>query len=190
MGAGKAAATSHIRKLNADLARFKSQAERQAAQEKDDSEYVIQQKLRNKPVETIQEIVDKRLAADRESQQQEQEVIRRSREAQEMWVADPANANYIADAHNGKLMIDFIQATGATEVTRELCDQAFAALRDKLHLRSNTPTTSAPRRTGSSIRSSSGTVTHKTEPSESELHSMPLEKLKSLANQQLSENQE
>jgi len=79
---GKSESTKHIRRLNAELANRKSKL-----QEDEDNSYVKQQRLKeleNDPFGAIDQRIETRLAAERESQQKEQAAIQRSREAQEL----------------------------------------------------------------------------------------------------------
>jgi len=175
-------------------------AQRQA---KEDAEYIndktAEDRLRRQPVKTVEEISERTakrvVEAEQQRQANEQEVVRRSREIQEAWVGNPSNAAYVADQHNGALMMAEIEASIRAQgkvpeqvgITTADIDAAFVKLSraGKLHLR-DVPARANTNR-GSSFRNSGGSPSIKTGPSEADLYAMPMSDLRKLADSQMAE---
>lgn len=176
---------------------------RTTKQSTEDEEYVLAEKLKTKPKETIREL----LAQERREQE---ESVQRSLKIQEDFVN--THPDYIGDTSNGARIRDWVQSHGYTEFTEENLEKAYQDLKASGLLKIKTSdaggTTDAAAKEAeriaqaqrdaaqsrSSQRSSSvstrgGTPVVKTEPTEDELYNMPLDKLKQLSNEQLAKAQ-
>lgn len=172
------------------------------AQQKADDEYVVAERLKKEPKKTVEEIVSQVLE-ERTAREQ------RSQAVQSRFVN--THPEYLVSPENGtRLVAEFRRVNpDANEFTSEGLEKAYLNLkRDGLialkkeadgateaNTKENPPTEEtkveaaqprSPRSSTISTRSSARTPV-KTEPTEDEAYSMPLDKLRDLANRQLAE---
>jgi hypothetical protein len=194
---GKRQAVQQMKKIIAE----KKAIESKTQQVSKDEEYLVQQKLKDNPKKTIKdvvsEVIEERIAA-----------TQRSEDAQSRFVA--THPDYIANSDNGSRMASEVQRLGYTEFSTEGLEKAYQSLKKSglLILKTEeagdaTETNSAT--TGRTVQPAqnvtqqrslkkSSTITSRTrtaatnvnmQPTEDEAYSMPLEKLRELANAQL-----
>jgi hypothetical protein len=189
-------ATRKIHELNT---RVKAEDTR-SEQQKTDDEYVIAQRLQKEPTKAIRDVV-KEVIAEREATQQQ------SLAAQQSFV--DSHPDYVADADNGQRITAEVQRLGFDEFSETSLEKAFQSLKQaglvKLKaeeaggIAEAEPTETeriarpvveatqsrSPRRASTvSVRGASPAIV-KSGPTDDELYSMPLEKLKQLSNEQL-----
>lgn len=192
-----------------DLNRRVKAEDTRTEQQKTDDEYVISQRLQKEPSKTMRQVVNE-VISEREAATQ------RNLEAQQAFV--DSHPDYVADPKSGngmRMMSEFQRLNpGADEFTEQGLEKAYQSLKASGLLKLKTeeaggtteaetveterivPATveatqprSLKRSSTISTRGSSPTVV-KTGPSEDELYSMPLDKLKNLANEQLAKGAE
>jgi hypothetical protein len=197
---GKRNASIKIRELSQKV----KVEDTRTAQQKADDDFVIAERFKKEPKKVVRELWN-------EFNREEVEAKQRSEEAQTRFVS--THEDFIANPDNGSRMISEVQRLGYTEITEEGLEKAYQNLKASGLLKLKSPEASAttedkgadteriaqpepeapqPRspRKGSTISvRNRGTVTPiSTQPTEDELYSMPLEKLKELANKQLRDN--
>ena len=193
-------ATKKIHELNT---RVKSEDTR-TAQQKTDDEYVIAQRLQKEPSRAIRDVVTE-VIAEREA------ANKRNFDAQQAFV--DSHPDYLADPKNGngnRMLSEYMRLNpGATEFTEEGLEKAYQSLKDsgllKLRIEEAGGTTEeetkepqriveakvettqprSPKRASTVSTRGGGAPVLKTGPTEDELYSMPLDKLKQLSNEQL-----
>lgn len=189
-------ATKKIHDLNT---RVKAEDTR-TAQQKTDDEYVIAQRLQKEPTRTIRDVVSE-VIAEREAETQ------RSLAAQRLFV--DTHPDYIADPDNGNRLRDEVRRLGYNEFTETSLEKAYQSLKasgllkvkaeeaggtaeeeTKEAERIAQPKVEAaqprsPKRASTVSLRGGGAPVVKTGPTEDELYSMPLSKLKQLSNEQL-----
>lgn len=199
---GKRQANIQMQKINAER-----RTERiRTAQEIRDENYVIEQNLKTKPKETIEQIVEKKIAEKTASAQ-------RSSAAESRFVLTHPDYNANPKTGNGdRLVAEFVRLyPTATEFTSEGLEKAYQSLKTSGLLTLKTPEADeatkaaqleaertaqaqrdaalsrSPRRSSTISARSSTTAPVKTDvaPTEDELYKMPLAELKKLADQQL-----
>jgi hypothetical protein len=179
-----------------------------------DTEYVYGQRLQKEPLKAFKEIFKEVTGYEPSEQQTRNQQVDelmanyRSQLVQQNFVA--SHPSYIGDFENGTKMRDWVKSHNYSEFTEDNLAEAFKDLSANglLNLKSEgenanaatngkgsqriagpksdgTQTRSSKR--GSSIRGSGGTSAVTAGPSEDDLYSMPMEKLKALANKQLAE---
>lgn len=174
-----------------------------------DDNYVIAKQLQEKPVETIQQLVDRHLA---EKAQREQKELNEALAVQQAWVDE--HPEYLPTPENSKALTSWITNQGEQKLTESNLEKAYQSLKASglLKLRDESASDGTKDETagteriaqsdvnstqhrsstkGSSIRRSNGTPTTpvKAEPSEDDLYDstkFSMDKLKQLANEQLS----
>jgi hypothetical protein len=199
IAAGKANANKKIRELN-------SRVKQEVAQISADEEYVVGEKFKKAPKQTVREIATEVL---RETEARNE----RSRVAQESFIA--THPIYEAVPENASQLTKWVQSHGYSEFTKEALDNAYQELSTSglLKLKSaqaddaanedtkETGRTVQPKveaapapspRRGSGISTRTGTTSTKTNalPNEDEAYDMPLDKLRMLANAQLQKGRE
>lgn len=189
-------ATKKIHELNT---RVKAEDTR-TAQQKTDDEYVIAQRLQKEPSRAIRDVVTE-VIAERETAQQ------RSLAAQQSFV--DAHPDYVADRDNGARLTAEVQRLGFNEFTETSLEKAYQSLKAsgllKIKAEEAGGTTEeeakdpqriveakveatqprSPRRASTVSTRGGGAPVIKTGPTEDELYSLPLDKLKQMANEQL-----
>ena len=171
------------------------------AQVNTDDEYVIQERFKKAPKQTMKEIVLETLT-------EQQTAVQRAKDAQEQFVA--AHPDYIANPENGNRIVKWAELHGYSELSSEALEKAYQDLSASglLKLKAkeasadaeeNVQTqsqTDSPRTQTTQPRSSqrSSTITTrsgsrpapvKTQLTEDEAYKMPIEDLKRFANKQL-----
>jgi hypothetical protein len=192
-------AQTHATKKIHELTKQVKVEDTRTAQEKADDEYVIQERMKETPGKTMREIVNQ-VIEERES------ATKRSLASQTSFVN--SHPDYIADPDNGARMSKEVQNLGFSEFTEEGLEKAYQSLKKSGLLKLKTegadavtedegaeperiaqpvPEATQPRspKKSSTVRSSGRAPVVKTEPTEDELYSMPLEKLRKLGNEQL-----
>jgi len=193
---GKKNANKKIRELNAQV-KAKAAAEQQT---EEDVEYVVAEKLKKNPKQTIKEVVTETIA-------EQQEAIARSNRVQEHFVA--THPDYKKVPENGQKITDWVKLHGYTEFTLDNLEKAYQDLKksgllileaagadDATDVDTTTQqrtaeevenTTQQRSQRGSTISSSRRVSTSRvnTQPTEDEAYTMPLDKLKALADKQL-----
>ena len=196
------------RNANKQIQEFISErkaAEAKTQQVSKDEEYLIQQKLKDNPKSTIKEVVaeviEERMAA-----------TKRSEDAQSHFVT--THPDYIASPENGERMKSEVQRLGYAEFTIEGLEKAYQGLKksgllvlkpadadgatEAARLEAErtaqaqqdaaTQQRSSKKASTISTRSRSTTTNVNTQPTLDEAYSMPLDKLRELANKQLADN--
>lgn len=194
-------ASKKIREQNDSLKKFN--------QSTADDNYVIAKQLQEKPVETIQQLVDRHLA---EKAARETKQINEEKAIQLAWVAE--HPEYIPTPQNSEALFGWIRNQGDTKLTEDNLEKAYQSLKASGLLKlkdesasddtkevatgteriAQTDVNSTQHRSstkGSSIRRSNGTpiTPVKAEPSEDDLYDsskFSLEELRKRANEQLS----
>lgn len=194
---GKRQAVAQMKKVQAE----KRALEAKTAQQIEDENYVITERLKKDPKAAVKEIVFEALT-------EQQRKVAEAQEAQSRFVT--THPDYIANAKNGARLVAWLQAHGHNEMTYDGLEKAYQDLSSSglLELKAEgaevatdtnatvTPRTEEPKaevtqrpsqRRSSSIRTVSRTAATvvNTQPSEDEAYLMPLEKLRELANAQL-----
>jgi hypothetical protein len=189
-------ATKKIHELSAKVKAEDTRTE----QQKTDDEYVIAQRLQKEPSKAIRDVVREVIAEREESQ-------RRSLQTQQNFV--DSHPDYIADTENGARITHEVQRLGYNEFTEESLEKAYQSLKAsgllKVKAEEAGGTTEAeatpverlaqpvaevtqprsPKRASTVSTRSSAPPVVKTGPTEDELYSMPLAKLRQLSNEQL-----
>lgn len=171
-----------------------------SAQQKTDDEYVISQRLQKEPSKAIRDVVSEVMAAREAAQKQ-------SLAAQQTFV--DTHPDYVPDADNGRRITSEVQRLGYNEFTEESLEKAYQSLKASGLLRIKAEeaggTTEAeaeeterlarpkveatqprsPKKASTVSTRGAGSPAVKTGPSEDELYSMPMEKLKQISNEQL-----
>lgn len=186
-------ASRTIREREAELKKSKQNLE--------DDDFVIEQRFKEKPAQTVKELVAKGIAEERAATQ-------RSEAAQNEFVE--THPDFIADKStgNGDRIMQWVKSHGYTEFTVDNLDKAYQDLKKSGLLKLKTTdasgttevkeettqrtadastdtTQSRSQKKSSSISTRGGAPVIKTEPSEDELYSMPMDKLRQLSNDQL-----
>ena len=176
------------------------------AQESADEDYVLQQRLQKEPKKVIKELLAQERA-------EEAAAIQRSQEEQERFLA--THPDFEPCPENGNRVIAWLRTNGYSEYTSEGLEKAYQDLKASglLKLKSQEAdgtteengegtqriaaskpgTTVVPsRKKGSTISARAGnlSVPRNVGPTEDELYTMPMDKLKELANKQLSASNE
>jgi hypothetical protein len=170
------------------------------AQQKTDDEYVIAQRLTKEPTRAIRDVVTE-VIAEREAE------TKRSVAAQQAFV--DSHPDYVADRDNGARIMSEVQRLGYNEFTEQSLEKAYQSLKAsgllKIKAEEAGGTTEAeteeterivppkvettqprsPRKASTVSTRGSGAPAVKTGPTEDELYTMPLDKLRNLANKQL-----
>lgn len=190
-------ASKKIRELSSQV-KAKTAADQQSDE---DIEYVISEKLKKNPKQTIKEVVAETIAEQQAAQQ-------RSQKVQEDFVT--THPDYKKVPENGTKVANWIQLHGYTEFTSENLEKAYQDLKksgllvlevagaddatdanddDTQRIAEDVSKTTQQRsqKKGSTITTSRRTTPPKVNagPSEDEAYSLPLEKLRDLANKQL-----
>jgi hypothetical protein len=198
---GKRNLKAHLKTVLAE----KHELETKTKQATEDDEYVIQERLKKEPKKVIKELLAEERAA-------EAEALRKSNDAQNRFVA--THPDFIPNPENGGRLVAWLQSHGHAEITYDGLEKAYQDLKKSglLVLKaegSEEATEAEPKETqrivepkvdatqprsqkkGSTIptRSRTPVTPTNTQPSEDEAYAMPLEKLRELANKQLSERQ-
>ena len=204
---GKANANKKIRELS-------SKVKVQTAEEKQeqvDYDYIIQQRMKTEPAKAIKELVAEEITkiskAEADKKSQEAAAIQRSLATQQNFVDE--HSDYVGNSRNGNLMRDWVLARGEKEFTTDNLNKAYEALKTDglLELKEaqadgvaevkteDTQRTVAPtvestqqrsQRRGSTITTGRTAAPKATvAPTLDEAYSMPLDKLKELANRSL-----
>lgn len=211
---GKRHANNKIRELITEL----RAAEAKVAQSNDDDEYVTKKNLESNPKQTIEQILDKRLDAKLEvvaAKQREQEAgNKRSLDVAQRFV--DTHPQYVADPKNGnpeRMLAEFARLNPtATELTSEGLEKAYSSLaksgllvlktegaddatagKVEVTQRTVEPTTEptqqrSSRSSGISTRNRPAAPVTNQQPSLDEAYSLPMDKLRELANKQLAQN--
>lgn len=193
-------ATKKIRELNSKV----KIEDTRTAQQKTDDEYVIAQRLQKEPTRAIRDVVAE-VIAEREA------ALVRSQNAQQNFV--DSHPDYVADKDNGQRITAEVQRLGFNEFTDESLEKAYQSLKAsgllKLKVEEAGGTTEeetkepqrivetkvettqprSPRKASTVSVRGAGAPVIKTGPTEDELYSMPLDKLRSMANKQLAETE-
>lgn len=183
-----------------DLTKRVKAEDTRTAQQKTDDEYVIAQRLQKEPSKTMREVVNE-VIAERESAQKQ------SLAAQQSFV--DTHPEYVADADNGRRITAEVQRLGYSEFSETSLEKAYQSLKAsgllKLKAEEAGGTTEAeteepqrivepkveatqprsPKKASTVSTRGAGSPAVKTGPSEDELYSMPMEKLKQISNEQL-----
>lgn len=189
-------ATIKIRSLNQKI----KAEDTRTAQQKTDDEYVIAQRLQKEPSRAIRDVV-KEVIEERES------ASARSLAAQQNFV--DSHPDYVADADNGRRIMSEVQRLGFSEFTDQSLEKAYQSLKASGLLKLKTEEASeptevkaeatqriaepkveatqvrSPKKSSTVSTRGAGAPVVKTGISEDELYSMPLDKLKKVANEQL-----
>lgn len=195
-------ATKKIHELNT---RVKTEDTRTAQQKTDDA-YVLKQRLDKEPDKVIDERVDRRYAEIKATEQRELAVQQAFVDSHPDYVSTPRSKEA---QENGTRMIQWMQLNGLTEMTENNLEKAYQSLKASglLHIKAEeaggvaeeeTKETQrivetkveatqprSPRKASTVSLRGGGAPVVKTGPTEDELYSMPLEKLKQLSNEQL-----
>lgn len=195
IAAGKANANKKIRELN-------SRVQRETQQISQDEEFLVGEKLKTSPKSTMKEIAA-------EVVREQQARIERSNEVQlEFTIRNP---KYVGNPSNGKKMAQWVQTHGYSEFTEEALQNAYEDLSKSglLELKSEeadgatdadtkviqrtagtkveATTAPSPRKaSGLSTRTSTASANKSSMPTVDEAYAMDLDKLRDLANAQLS----
>ena len=189
-------ATKKIHELSA---RVKAEDTR-SEQQRTDDEYVIAQRLQKEPSAAIRDVV-REVIAEREA------TTKRSLETQQMFV--DSHPDYVADAENGARITHEVQRLGYNEFSNESLEKAYQSLKASGLLKvkveeaggtteeeaapveriaqpvaDTTQPRSLKKASTVSTRGSHAPII-KSGPSEDELYSMPLDKLRQISNEQL-----
>jgi hypothetical protein len=204
---GKANANKKIRELSSKV---KTQTANDAQAQIDD-DYVLQQRMRTEPAKAIKDMVAEELTkiskAESERKAQADAAIERSKATQQEFVDE--HPDYIANQRNAGVMTDWVKARGHQEFTTDSLNKAYESLKASglLELKGadadgvaevkteDTQRTVAPtvettqqrsQRRGSTIATGRTTAPKASvAPTEDEAYSLPMDKLKELANRQL-----
>jgi len=199
-------------KLNANkkIQEFISEKKASAAQTQQvsaDDEYVIGEKLKKNPKATMKEVVAEVIE---ERATQQAELAARIKDAQEHFVS--THPDYIPNPENGNRLIAWLKANGL-QITRDGLEKGYQDLKSSRLLELKTEgaggateakdgttqqtaetqsdaTQQRSSKKGSTVSVRNGsrtTAAPNTQPSEDDLYSMPIEKLKDLANKQLAD---
>jgi len=205
---GKANANKKIRELS-------SKVKVQTAEEKQtqvDLDYILQQRMKTEPAKAIKDLVAEEITkiskAESDKKTQEAAAIQRSLATQQNFVDE--HPDYVGNTRNGNVMRDWVLARGEKEFTTDNLNKAYEALKTDglLELKDaqadgvaeveakDTQRTAAPKveatqqrsqRRGSTITTGRPTAPKvSVAPTEDEAYSMPLDKLKELANRSFS----
>lgn len=189
-------ATKKIHDLNSKVKTEDARTE----QQKTDDEYVIAQRLQKEPTRAIRDVVTE-VIAEREAAQKQ------SLAAQQAFV--DGHPDYVADPDNGRRLSAEVQRLGYNEFTEDSLEKAYQSLKASgllklkaeeaggtteeevkepqriVETKTETTQSRSPKRASTvSTRGTTAAVV-KTGPTEDELYSMPMEKLKQLSNEQL-----
>lgn len=172
-------------------------------QASDDENFLVGKRLKEKPVETISEIARK---AVKEEQDRVAAALAESQRVQNEFVA--SHPDYVADEGNGKRMVAWVQTHGYPEFTEDNLEKAYQDLKASGLLKIKDPEASVTTQTtpkdaerivpakeetaqprssqrASSVPAKAPASVIKTEPTEDELYNLPMDKLRSMANDQL-----
>jgi glucan-binding YG repeat protein len=205
---GKANANKKIRELS-------TKVKTQTAEEKQaevDTEYVLQQRMKTEPAKVVADLVAAEVTkiskAESDRKTQEAAAIERSKAVQQNFVDE--HPDYVANQRNARVMTDWVKAREYKEFTTENLTKAYEALKadgllalkdasqadDATEVKGEatqrtavTPveaTQQRSQRRGSTITTGRATAPKvSVAPTEDEAYSLPMDKLKELANRQL-----
>lgn len=195
---GKENANKHVRTILEE----KKALEARTVQKTTDDDYVLAERLKKEPKQTLEEIVnetiEKRLTKARDAEEVQTRFVN-------------SHPDYIANAENGKRLAAWVQLNGYKEFTSEGLEQAYLDLKASglLALKpegtdaatqstptvtqtaeaeaSTEPTRSLRRGSTVSLRSTRTVAPVNTAPTVDEAYSLPMDKLRELADRQLAE---